>query len=121
MSMAGEERRKSVRRKILDSFGMFCTGPRKGGYKLTIHDMSEGGLAFDLDVEGEDFEFFPVSLGESIDIRLYVNQSVFIPLRVKMVRVTEGSVRRVGGEIIPAGETKGYQAYCALLKFVDLL
>lgn len=116
----GSERRRSTRRAILDSFGMFMSIPKKGGYRLPVHDVSSEGLAFDLDVDGEDFRDFPAKVGETLDVELFLNPSIGIPLRVKLVRVTQGTVRKVGAEI-DSGASKGRQAYEALVALVDAL
>ncbi len=120
-----DERRKTTRRKILESFSVFVSIPKKGGYRLPVHDMSEGGISFDLDTDGEDLDHFPAQSGEKLEVHVYINQSVFVPLQVKMIRVSQpgssrGQVREIGAEILTE-PSKGYPAYCAFLKLVDHL
>lgn len=113
-----QERRKVRRRPILATFSVFCVVPRKGVHRLPIHDVSEQGIAFDLDTEGEDLQDFRVTTGETLDVQFYLNQSLFLPLSVKVIRVEDGpAVRKVGAELIPGG--KGHEAFLSFVAMLD--
>jgi hypothetical protein len=113
-----KERRKTKRRPILDTFNLSIVIPKKGGHRLAVHDVSEGGMAFDFDMEGEATDDTPLKPGETIDLQLYLNQSLFIPLKLKVARVdTQGMVRRVGAELME----KDNPAQRAFTAFIDML
>jgi hypothetical protein len=117
----GLERRGSKRRPILDSFSFFVALPKKGGHRLKAHDVSDSGMGFDFDIEGEGSDIFPVSQGESFDIHLYLNQSLYLPLTVKVIRIIESEgVRRIGAEFIDR-QGPGFKALLSFLAMVDLI
>lgn len=113
------ERRKAERRPILESFSLFVSVPKKNVLRLPIHDLSELGIGFDLDAEGENPSDFPVKVGETLDIEIYLNQSLHIPLTIKVARI-EGSekTRKVGGEYADRS-SKGFAALQAFIKMLD--
>jgi hypothetical protein len=114
-----KERRKSKRRPVLETFNLFIVIPKKGGYKLPVHDISEGGMAFDFDMEGEQFADTPLKSGETIDLQLYFNQTLYIPLKLKVARLdTVGAVRRVGAELTDKNSPAG-QAFMAFIQMLD--
>lgn len=113
------EKRRAERRPILDTFSVFVTIPNKGGYRLPLHNLSELGGYFDFDVEGEEIWGVPLKTGETRELHIYLNQSLYIPLKVKIVRVNEeGLVRKVGVEFVDR-ETKEYQALQSFLQMLD--
>lgn len=77
-----DERRK-VRRTILSSFiGAFIVVPRKGLMKVTLYDMSEDGIAFDVDSKAGQFP-----LGESVAMRVYLSHNTYFPITIKVQNV----------------------------------
>lgn len=111
----GIERRKTQRRPVLDTFSLFVVIPKKGSHKLKVYDVSEGGLRFDYDLEGEPADLFPVRQGEEFELHFYLNQRLFVPLKVKVARIENvDSIRRIGAEISGASRT-----YDAFLKMLD--
>lgn len=120
-NVSGIERRRDKRRPILESFSLFVVVPKKGGHRLPVHDLSDHGLKFDLDTEGEALEDFPIREGEALDLQLYLNQSLALPLAVKIVRIeTVAGVRRVGTELTDK-KAKGYGGFLAFLKMLDAI
>ncbi len=119
------ERRQARRRPIVDSFGMFVVVPSKGVHRLPVHDVSEIGIGFDLDIDGEQASDFPAQRGQKIDIQLYLNQSLYLPLKVSVARVEsqEAGCRRIGAQFEKASEAngKGYPAYRAFVDMIDAL
>ncbi len=114
-----QERRRHYRRRILDSFSFFVTIPAKGSYQLNVHDLSEAGIGFDYDLEGERLDDSPLQLGDSVDLQFFLNQSLGIQLKVRVAAIRmEGNQRRVGAEFI-AQASPGYQALQLFLKLVD--
>ena len=121
MSDNKTERRRSRRRPILDSFMFFVVVPKKGMAKLNVADVSDSGVGFDYDVGPESKEDFPVKVGEEFELHLYVNQSLFLPMKVKVARLDEkSSIRRIGAQFtnIDSPEHRGLMA---VLQMVDQL
>lgn len=115
----GAERRKSMRRPVVESFSFFVAIPRKGGYRLPIQDVSEDGMAFSLDTEGETAADFPIASGEEMEVHFYLNQSLYLPLSVKLVRVLEIDGIRRAGALFVDKKSKGYQALRSLIALLD--
>jgi hypothetical protein len=114
----GIERRRTRRRPIISTFSLFVVIPRKGPHRLPIHDLSDAGIGFDLDTEGEESGDFNVKEGESLDIHLYLNQSLYLPLSVRIMRLEErNQVRRIGAEF--SEEDAGFKAFQAFLQMLD--
>ncbi len=115
------EKRRAKRRPVLDTFSVFVTVPKKGDHRLPAHDVSELGIGFDLDIEGEPESELKPKSGDILDVHFYLNQSLAIPLKIRVARVEEkGSVRRVGGAFAE-NESKAYQAFSSFIKTLDLL
>jgi hypothetical protein len=117
----GAERRKTKRRPILDTFSLFAVVPKKGMHRLLVHDVSEGGLGFDLDIDGESFDEFPVKAGEKLEVHLYLNQSLYLPLSVQIARLEDSkTVRRVGTELVNATSPES-KAFASFLQMLDVV
>jgi hypothetical protein len=77
-----QERRK-VKRTILAEFiGAFTLVPRKGLLKVTLYDISDNGLAFDVSENAGHF-----SVGEEVAMRVYLNQQTYFPFVVKIQNI----------------------------------
>lgn len=115
----GIDRRGSRRRPILESFSFFVVVPKKGFHRLRVVDLSDTGVGFDYDIIGEMKEAFPVSPGETFDLQFYLNQTLFIPLHVKVMRIDDSKViRRVGAEFTSSG-TPEHAGLAAILDMID--
>ncbi len=113
------ERRRSTRRPIVETFSLFVTIPRKGPHRLAVHDLSEHGMGFDLDTAGEDLADFPVSQGESLEICLYLNQSLFLPLTVEVVRLESHTGLRRAGAVFRDLKSQNHKAFVSFLAMLD--
>jgi hypothetical protein len=117
----GAERRKSKRRPILETFSLFAVVPKKGMHRLLVHDVSEGGLGFDLDIDGENFDEFPVKAGEKLEVHLYLNQSLYLPLSVQIARLEDTkSIRRLGTELVDPSSPQS-KAFASFLQMLDVI
>ncbi len=80
-----QDERRQVRRTILTGFiGAFAVIPLRddgtgGLMKVDIYDISENGVAFDMETKDGHF-----SKGESIAMRVYLSQEVYFPFIVKI-------------------------------------
>lgn len=123
----GIDRRRTRRRPIIETFSMFCVVPKKGPYRLAIHDVSDQGIGFDLDMDGEDTQAFALKLGEQLEVHLYLNQSLYLPLSVKVARIevrngqdsAQGKVRRIGAEL--DSKDPVHAGFAAFLKMLDAI
>jgi hypothetical protein len=117
---SGVERRKAPRRPVVETFSLFAVIPKKGPYRLPVNDVSELGLGFDFDIDGESAETFPTAIGERFEVDLYLNQSLYLPLEVEIMRIEtrKGGARRVGTEIANR-KTPAYRGFAAFLKMLD--
>lgn len=80
-----EEERRLVRRTILNGFVGACVLiPGRGLEKVHLHDISEDGIAFDLDSRKGSFQ-----QGEQVAIRVYLNRDSFFPFVVDISNLRE--------------------------------
>jgi hypothetical protein len=115
---ATTERRRAKRRPILETFSVFAVVPTKGPNRQRIHDVSDFGVGFDLDVEGEPSGSFALKKGDSLEMHFYLNQSLFVPLSVTIARLeTKDGIRQIGAEI----KDRKSPSYKAIHAFVELL
>lgn len=115
------DKRKHKRRPILETFSVFVVFDKKGPHRLNVHDVSETGIGFTVDVEGETASDFPLKKGDEMELSFYLNQTLSIPLIVKVARLEEkDSLRHIGGEIAASGG-KGLPAFRSFLQMLDQL
>jgi PilZ domain len=113
-AMLVDERRK-VKRTLLSEFiGASVVIPGKGLSRVNIYDISEGGLAFDIDASLGCFR-----VGEEISMRIYLNYQSYFVFDVK---VTSGRLN--ADEAIyrhGVGFTKGTMNDVALQHFIKFM
>ena len=107
--------RREVKRTILTEFvGAFVVLPEKGLMKAALYDISENGLAFELDMLEGAFQN-----GDEVAMRVYLNHTTYFPftIRVSNARVIEeeGIVRH------GANFVKGTMNDVALHHFVKFI
>ena len=112
--MLTDERRK-VRRTILTEFvSAHVVVPDHGLRKIALYDVSDGGLAFDMELEAGHFK-----VGEEVSLRVYLNQQTYFPFTVKVSHareVPEEGVTRHG-----CGFRKGTVNDVALHHFIKFI
>jgi hypothetical protein len=82
------DERRRMKRTILSSFiGAFCVVPRKGLVKVTLYDIAEAGLSFDMETSHGQFP-----IGEEVAMRVYLSQDSYFHFTAKVqnVRTVEG-------------------------------
>jgi hypothetical protein len=119
MSIQGVERRRSRRIPLLETFSLFVVVPSKGSHKLPAYDVSREGLSFAYDLEEESPDDSPLNQGEIIDIYFYFNQSLYIPLKVKVVQVKNDLDQRQVGALIQNQASKNYKGYLAFVQLFE--
>lgn len=119
--MTQAERRASKRIPVLATFAFFVTVPKKGGYRLPLYNLSDKGIGFDLDIEGESGSHFQVALGDQVEIQIHLNPSLSISTSVKIKRLENiDKIRRVGADFLEK-EGKPYTALKDLVRLLDHL
>ncbi|WP_374077935.1 PilZ domain-containing protein [Bdellovibrio bacteriovorus] len=72
--------RRDVKRTILTEFvGAFVVLPEKGLLKAALYDISENGMAFDLELTEGGF-----TSGEEVAMRVYLNHSTYFPFTIRV-------------------------------------
>ena len=114
------ERRRAKRIPILASFSISLVVPKKGMHRLGIYDVSENGIGFILNIDEEFSRPSPTQLNESLEINLYLNLSLFLPLSVRVVRIDDAQTgeRRIGAEF-ENRTSESFMAFLAFLAFLD--
>ena len=83
------QERRQVRRTILSEFvGACAVIPEKGLVKVSLYDISENGMAFDIESSVGHF-----GLNEEVAMRVYLNQQTYFPFVV-----TIQNLRKIGDE-----------------------
>ena len=111
----GQERRQ-VRRTMLSEFvGAFIVVPQVGLQEVCLFDISDGGVAFDLEIKLGQFK-----VGEEIAARFYLSQNNYFTFNVQIsnVRMLEDEgVYRHGTRIVR--EDHNYEAIDYFIHFVE--
>jgi hypothetical protein len=113
--MINEERRQ-VKRTILTQFvGACIVVPQKGLLKVAIYDVSEDGLAFDM----EEFDGH-LRKGEVVAMRVYLNQYTYFPFEISVTNhrhIADEACYRHGVSFVKG--TINDQALYHFIKFVE--
>lgn len=108
--------RRQVKRTILTEFiGAFILVPEKGLQRVSIYDISENGVAFDMDLSGGGMRE-----GEEVAMRVYLNQYTYFPFVVAVANVRalhDEGVTRHGCNF--QKETPNQNALGHLVKFIE--
>ncbi len=93
------QERRLVRRTILSEFiGAFLVVPDRGLQKVTMHDISDNGIAFDI-----DFEAGQLKIGEEVAMRVYLSNQTYFPFIIKIANarsIPAEGISRHGGNFV---------------------
>ncbi|MCB0415091.1 MAG: PilZ domain-containing protein [Bdellovibrionales bacterium] len=82
-----ESERRDVKRTILTEFvGACVVVPEKGLLKVSLYDISENGIAIDIDEEDGCF-----LENEEVAVRVYLNQQTYFPFVIKVNHVFQNN------------------------------
>lgn len=82
-----DERRKSRRMSVQESFNLFLVIPSVHGMvRIYMRDLSAGGLCFRSEVETD------LKSGQKVSARLYINPAFYLPLDCEVVRVGNAEI-----------------------------
>ncbi len=108
--------RREVKRTILTEFvGAFVVLPDKGLLKVALYDISDGGVAFDLELTDGRFKN-----GEEVAMRVYLNHTTYFPFVIKISNsrvMTEDGLVRHGANF--ANGTVNDVALHHFVKFIE--
>jgi hypothetical protein len=111
-----QERRQN-RRTILSNFlGAFVVVPEQGLKEVILYDISEGGVAFDLELSMGMFR-----KDEELAMRVYLSKEIYVPFQVKVKNVreiTDENVSRHGTNFVGAA---GDEVLRHFVKFVEAM
>jgi len=110
------QERRQVKRTLLSQFiGAFVLVPRKGLLKVLLHDISENGLAFDMEDAAGHF-----TLNEEVAMRVYLSHQTYFPfvVNVQNIRMLEGeNVYRHGVNFVKGSINN--EALFHFVKFIE--
>lgn len=110
------DERRRVRRTILTEFiGACIVIPNQGLCKVTISNISEKGLGFDMDQD-----FGHLQIGDEVALRIYLNNKTYFPftVRVNHVNAVEGEAAFRHGVSYVKGEINDVALH-HFVKFVE--
>lgn len=108
--------RRQIKRTILSEFvSAMVVVPDRGLMKVSIYDISEQGISFDLEMDQGAFK-----PDEEICMRVYLNHKTYFPIPVKVKHVTaedsEGVIRH-GTEFLKTNNNDAALQY--FVKFIE--
>ncbi|HEY1078710.1 MAG TPA: PilZ domain-containing protein [Bdellovibrio sp.] len=107
--------RRDVKRTILTEFvGAFVVLPEKGLLKVALYDISENGVAFDLEMLEGAYQ-----TGDEVAMRVYLNHSTYFPFTIRITNgrtIEDEGVVRHGANFV-----KGTMNDVALHHFVKFI
>lgn len=108
--------RRDVKRTILTEFiGAFVVVPEQGLLKAALYDISDNGLAFDLELQGGGF-----GVGDEVAMRVYLNHSTYFPFTIRVTNnraIEEEGVVRHGANFVKG--TVNDVALHHFIKFIE--
>jgi hypothetical protein len=91
--------RRHVKRTILTEFvGAFVVLPEKGLLKAALYDISDSGMAFDLELNEGGF-----ATGDEVAMRVYLNHSTYFPFTIRVTNaraIEDENVVRHGANFV---------------------
>jgi hypothetical protein len=98
------QERRHVKRTILSEFmSAMIVLPEKGLLKVSLYDISEEGISFEVDDQAGQFK-----VGEQILMRVYLNQKTYFPIQVAIKHTTpdfKSGVNRHGTTFEKGGDS----------------
>lgn len=113
--MISEERRRVKRTLLTEFVGASVVIPGSGLVKVSLNDISRGGLAFDVQEK-----YGQLTLGDKVAVRVYLNHTTYFPLSVTVTNsrfVKEDGVYRHGTEFLKG--TVNEEAVHHFIRFME--
>lgn len=84
---SGAEQRKARRTVVQESFQLYLVIPKMHGMvRVYLRDISQLGLCFSSEMPSS------FQMGQSVNVRIYINPSFYLPLDCKVVRILPAEV-----------------------------
>jgi hypothetical protein len=108
--------RRNVKRTILTEFiGAFVVLPERGLYRVSLYDISENGLSFDIDLPLGHYK-----KDEEVAMRVYLNHKTYFTFIVKVTNARvfeEENIMRHGANFVKG--TINHSALHHFVKFIE--
>ncbi len=108
--------RRDVKRTILTEFiSAHVVVPERGLIKVSLYDISEDGLSFEMDKEHGEF-----NLGEEVAFRIYLNHKTYFPFYVSVKNqrwIEEEGTYRIGVKYLK--ESFNSEALTHFVQFIE--
>ena len=114
--MSSSERRKVKRREILEKFSFYICIPKMGFARHKVNDISELGIGFTIETLGGEFK---LNSQEQVELHFYLNQSLYLPLKIQVMRQIDASSTQEVGAVFLDTKTPVHQTFLTLVKFLD--
>jgi hypothetical protein len=111
------EKRRAKRRDIVDRFSFYVCIPKLGYTRHKVNDVSELGIGFELETLGE----FKLSKGEVCELDFYMNQSLYLPLQIEVMRHVDHETTQLIGAAFVDVQSATQLTFNTLVKLVDQL
>jgi hypothetical protein len=111
------ERRRSKRREILENFSFYICVPKLGFTRHKVNNVSETGIGFSIETLGE----FRLGKDEQCNLQFYLNQSLYLPLNIQVIRDEETDGIQNVGAILLETQSNEYQTFLSLVRLLDQL
>lgn len=79
--------------------------------RVPVQDLSEAGIGFRAEDLADIFPGEPLPIGRELEVRFYLNQTLFVPVRARVVRPT--------GMEFTAPASKACRALASFLKALE--
>jgi hypothetical protein len=77
--------RRQVKRTILTEFiSLHAVVPEKGILRVSLYDINEHGLSFDLEAEKGHY-----NVGDMVELRIYLNHQTYFKIETRVMHATE--------------------------------
>ncbi len=113
--MISEERRKVKRTLLTEFVGASLIIPGSGLVKVSLNDISRGGLAFDVQEK-----YGQLKQGDKVAVRVYLNHTTYFPLSVTITNarfIKEEASYRHGAEFLKG--TVNEEAVHHFIRFME--
>ena len=117
MTENSPEKRRAQRRHIVDRFSFYVCIPKLGYTRHRVNDISELGIGFELETLGE----FKLTKGEVCELDFYMNQSLYLPLQIEVVRQIDRETTQLIGASFVDIQSNTQLTFNTLVTLVDQL
>lgn len=110
-----QDRRRAKRTILAEFVGAFVVVPNRGLARVALYDLSDDGLAFDLELGQGEFR-----IGEEVAMRVYLQQTSYFPFSVRISNartIPEEGVHRFGASLVKG--TLNDEALHHFVKFIE--